>query len=249
MTERNTRIRASQIINITPADVDATNSPSNNQVAIYDSSTGKFTWADQTGEGGSGSSYTTPFTNASLSSGILTVTHNLGVTYPVVVIYDENENVIDPDEITYSTTNEIEIDLSSFGTIAGTWNVRVGTGGGGGATSLDEMTDIEFISGTPSDGQVLQYNAEAGKWRAETLNSTGTTSAYRDSFIDDDLSSGDVLVVTHNLEQKYVIVSVYNNNDKQIIPDEIILDSTNQLTIDLSSFAPLIGTWNIVIIA
>ncbi len=246
MTERNTRIRASQIINIAPIDFDATNSPTNNQVAKYDSSTGKFTWTDQTGGGGSGSSYTTSFTNANLSSGILAVTHNLGVTYPVVIIYDENDNVIESDEITYSTTNEIAIDLSSFGTISGTWNVRVGTGGGGGATSLEEMTDVSFDSGTPTDNQVLQYNASEGKWKAETLVST---SVYRDSFIDSDLATGDILIVTHSLGQKYVVVAVYNNSDKQIIPDDVTLDSTTQLTIDLSSFAPLTGTWNIVVMA
>ena len=36
-------------------------------------------------------------------------------------------------------------------------------GGGGGATALTDLTDVEF-SGTPSDGQVLKYNATTHKW-------------------------------------------------------------------------------------
>jgi len=69
--------------------------------------------------------YTTSFTNASLSSGILTVTHSLGKQYVIVAVYDNNDVLVIPDAITATSTTVVTIDLSSFGTIAGTWNVRV----------------------------------------------------------------------------------------------------------------------------
>lgn len=65
------------------------------------------------------------FVNADLSSGILTVTHNLGYKYVVVQVYDNNDNLILPDEITVIDTDSLTIDLTSFGTITGTWNYIV----------------------------------------------------------------------------------------------------------------------------
>ncbi len=38
-----------------------------------------------------------------------------------------------------------------------------GGSGGGGATSLDDLVDVEIAS-TPDDGQVLKYNAQTHKW-------------------------------------------------------------------------------------
>lgn len=55
MSERNTRIRASQIINILPSDLEATvplGTGMDNYVPSYDEATGKFTWVAQ-GSGGS----------------------------------------------------------------------------------------------------------------------------------------------------------------------------------------------------
>lgn len=122
MSERNTRIRGNQIKSDTvePADLDATNSPADNQVPTYDSATGDFTWEAQ---GGEASATRGTFTNANLSSGKLTITHNKGLSAPYTIliqIYDNNGKMILPDEITGST-NSVEIDLSSFGSISGTW--------------------------------------------------------------------------------------------------------------------------------
>lgn len=67
--------------------------------------------------------YSTTFTNASLSAGVLTVTHNLNKTPVVVVIADNNSKQIIPDDITFSSNNEIAVDLTQFGTLTGTWSV------------------------------------------------------------------------------------------------------------------------------
>jgi hypothetical protein len=63
------------------------------------------------------------FTNASLSAGKLTITHNKGLSAPyciIVAIFDNNNKQIIPDEIT-GATNSVEVNLTSFGTLSGTW--------------------------------------------------------------------------------------------------------------------------------
>jgi hypothetical protein len=83
-------------------------------------------------------------------------------------------------------------------------------------------------------------------WTALTL-SASTTIAYRRSFTNADLSAG-ILSVTHSLGQKYVSVTIYDENDKQIIPSEISLQNTTQLQIDFTGFGTISGTWNLVVI-
>ena len=63
------------------------------------------------------------FTNASLTAGVLTITHSAALSAPytvMVVIFDNNGKQIIPDEIT-GAANTVAVDLSSYGTIAGTW--------------------------------------------------------------------------------------------------------------------------------
>ena len=87
--------------------------------------------------------YTTTFTNSSLTSGILTVTHNLGQKIVNPVVADNNDKVILPDDIIFTDTTKCNIDLSSYGTLNGTWTTNVikaggsGTGGSGGGMTWE----------------------------------------------------------------------------------------------------------------
>lgn len=63
------------------------------------------------------------FTNSSLSSGVLTITHSLGLSAPysiLISIFDNGGNMIIPDGVVGST-NSVAVTLSSFGTLTGTW--------------------------------------------------------------------------------------------------------------------------------
>ena len=72
-------------------------------------------------------------------------------------------------------------------------------------------------------------------------------TSYREAFDDGDLTAG-VLTVTHNLGVRYHNVSVYDNSGVKIgEPDAVTDSSTTALTVDLTSFAPLTGTWNVVV--
>ena len=62
------------------------------------------------------------FTNAGLTSGSIAVNHGLGNQFVLVQVYDENNQLVQPDNITMTSTTVATVDLSSFGTISGTWN-------------------------------------------------------------------------------------------------------------------------------
>lgn len=62
------------------------------------------------------------FTNASLTSGSVALTHGLNNQFVLVQIYDENNQVVQPDNITATSATVSTVDLTSFGTISGTWN-------------------------------------------------------------------------------------------------------------------------------
>ncbi len=69
--------------------------------------------------------YRTSFANANLVGGMLTVNHNIGQQFVQVTVFDENNRVVVPDEITMTNSTTTTIDFTSFSTIAGTWNVMV----------------------------------------------------------------------------------------------------------------------------
>ena len=87
------------------------------------------------------SSFYGSFTNSDLSSGILTVTHNLGHTYCSVTVVDNNDKVIIPDEINYTNSNSLTIDLTSFGTITGTWRYIILDVGAANTTTPHKIQD------------------------------------------------------------------------------------------------------------
>lgn len=62
------------------------------------------------------------FQNGGLTSGSIAITHNLAIAGVLVQVYDENSQLVQPDNITLTSNNVTTVDLTSFGTIAGTWS-------------------------------------------------------------------------------------------------------------------------------
>lgn len=63
------------------------------------------------------------FTDGDLTAGVLTITHGQTLATPFgipLAVTDSNQQLVIPDDITY-LTDTITVDLSNFGTIAGTW--------------------------------------------------------------------------------------------------------------------------------
>lgn len=77
-------------------------------------------------------------------------------------------------------------------------------------------------------------------------NTPDTDIQYIYPFTNSDLVSGYV-TITHEMDQQYVSVQVFNNDDRLVIPDDVQLPATNTVVINLSGFAPISGTWRAVI--
>ena len=65
--------------------------------------------------------YRLGFTNANLSAGILTLTHNIGTQHCQIQIFDNTNKRIEADEYTATSSSVMTVDLTNYGAIAGTW--------------------------------------------------------------------------------------------------------------------------------
>jgi hypothetical protein len=75
---------------------------------------------------------------------------------------------------------------------------------------------------------------------------TTTSAVYRQGFVNADLTTG-VLTVVHNLGQQFVIVQVSNNVNQVVMPDLVVLLNSTTVTVDVSSYGAISGTWNVVV--
>jgi hypothetical protein len=82
-----------------------------------------------------------------------------------------------------------------------------------------------------------------------TITGTGSGGAatFKDTFVDADLSSG-ILSKFHGLNKQYLSVTIIDENDNIILPDEVTFTSTDTTTIDLTTYGTLTGTWQIIIL-
>jgi hypothetical protein len=67
--------------------------------------------------------YRTTFTSANVTAGLLSVTHALGNKIVSLQITDNTDKIIQPDDVTMTNTTTSIVDLTTYGTITGTWNV------------------------------------------------------------------------------------------------------------------------------
>jgi len=102
--------------------------------------------------------------------------------------------------------------------------------------------DYVSISNTTLDIDFTSFLPLTGTWH---LGVAGPADQGVDGDFDDgDLVGGGVLTVIHNLGIKWPSVVVYDNNEYNVIPDEVMGDSTSDVVIDLSTHAPISGTWH-----
>lgn len=75
--------------------------------------------------GGEYDKYSVTFVDGDLTSGVLTVTHNLADQFPVLVLTNGSNKLTQPDDVTYTDANTLAIDLSSYGSLTGTWTATL----------------------------------------------------------------------------------------------------------------------------
>lgn len=83
--------------------------------------------------------------------------------------------------------------------------------------------------------------------RRVIINNSRTSTQYRLNFNQASLSVANLLVVNHNFGDYPANISIWDSDNKSIIPDDITNSSINSLSVDLSSYAPIIGTYEIVL--
>ncbi|HSG32662.1 MAG TPA: hypothetical protein VLB82_14090 [Thermodesulfobacteriota bacterium] len=145
-------------------------------------------------------SYIQTFNNSDLISDTIIISHKLDLIYPIVMVYDNNDNIIYPTEIKYLNKQQIELDFSGITPISGNYKVRI-------VGRLD-------------------------------------ISTYTETFINADLIS-DKITINHNLNIRDPFIIVYSNEDNLIFPNEISYINNNSIELDFTSGTPLIGTYKI----
>lgn len=95
-----------------------------NQSVVLIADTTNNKWRETARNGGSAVVRGT-FTNASLSAGVLTITHNAALASPyspLVQIFNNSGVQIVPDQVNTLAANSFKVDLTSYGTLSGTWS-------------------------------------------------------------------------------------------------------------------------------
>ena len=76
------------------------------------------------------------------------------------------------------------------------------------------------------------------------LGLQGAVRVYREVLTD---PSADTVTITHDLGVKYVTVTVYDENDMQILMDEVTLTDENSLIIEKATYGAVTGDWTVVV--
>ena len=102
---------------------------------------------------------------------VVAVNHNLNTLYPIVQVYDENGDVIQPDDITSTDANNTSIDLTSYGTRAGTYQAVVLAGG---SIALSSATDL-VIAGQVSGDRLVFDGSNWARKPSIIFHASGST--------------------------------------------------------------------------
>lgn len=113
------------------------------------------------GGSGSGGSFSESFVDGDLVDGVLSVSHNLNSSYPLLALYDGFGEFTLPDSVFYVDVNSVDVNVLSFVPLSGMWNVRVVSGTG---VSLDSNNGYvaSFSNGDLVDG-VLTVSHDLNK--------------------------------------------------------------------------------------
>jgi hypothetical protein len=159
------------------------------------------------------------FDNADLTAGVLTIT---GLKTIASIVDNAGDTIAFADSVNYGASNTT-VDLSSFGTITGTWKVKFAQGYGEttGATFLSQTDTPSSYSG--QSGKVVAVNtgetaleftdAPSGDLPVTTLGTSGTVTIDRsvsDKFIIPEPTGAITLADSNFSDMKEAIVDINN---------------------------------------
>lgn len=99
------------------------------------------------------------------------------------------------------------------------------SGGGGGASSLDDLTDVEINTGLLGDGDILRYNGTAEVWQNTNLSisTTPVLDGFTESF------AGQVIIVTitnyNDYDDPNIWAQVKNSSGTVVVSNSDITDN------------------------
>lgn len=175
--------------------------------------------------------------------------------YPSTAGISANDS-IDVSQIHLTGINDKEIIFSNSGSLDGATNFvynnsldYVGIGTTNPAYILDVNGTLNTIgfrmpTGASVDKVLVSDSDGYASWQDFALPSSG---AYSISFTEADLDGSRYLQVAHNLGKKYVVVSIYDQNDLIKTIYEWTLIDFNSLFVDFSPYPPITGTWHCVV--
>jgi len=240
MADRNTKIRGTQIWDeaITEAKLAIYNAPTNGYVLTWNASESKFEWKARID---AITEYPSGLINGANKVFTLSYTPESGsLSVYLNGLYQEegsgNDYVLSGSDITF-------IDAPQSGDLIIVSYATDQIAGGGGASELNELSDVTLTS--PTDGQILVYDNGTSKW----VNSDPVSASYTEQFADGDLDSNDVIRITHSLDTTYPIVVVYDNSNNVIVPSEITYIDSNNVDLDFTGMTPLTGNYNVRVMA
>lgn len=153
-----------------------------------------------------------------------------GYTHSGVV--SGNPHSVTKTEVGLSNVENLKVKLDA--TAAPSVNDDVDLGYAVGSRWVDVTNDKEYVC--------LDATEDNAVWTETTQSGGGTVT--RGTFANGDLVAG-VLTITHSkgLSAPYpVIVFIFDNNNKKIMPDEIT-GAADTVLIDLTSYGAITGTW------
>lgn len=101
------------------------------------------------------------------------------------------------------------------------------------------LVKIKQISNqSAASGSVIAYDGTKNVWQKIRHSQTINLS---------DLDIDGNVVIEHDLGQKYVQFSLYDENDRMVMPDEVFLVNSNTLTLGLRSFGNSVINWHLVV--
>jgi hypothetical protein len=194
--------------------------------------------------------YITTFTNGDLTDNKITITHNLATPWPIVQVYDNNDEIIVPNATTYADDNSIELDFTESTPLSGTYKCIVGGGSGTcvstslhnvDATAVLNLEKIRINDGVTSSDYVEDYYFETTLSDDSTNNiSLGALATYRSFQIDFSLESnskyetGHIMIV-HNDSNAFINVVRIDCGTEIGVTFNAIIDGSNVALVCVTS--------------
>ncbi len=113
---------------------------------------------------------------------------------------------------------------------------------------------VLFVDLNTIDINLLGFIPLVGTWNAKIITRAGTgvtaaaVNGFTADFNNNDLSNG-ILIVTHDLDKAFPQAIIYNDLNRNILPDSVENITVNRVDVNLLNFVPITGTWRVRITA